>query len=159
MRQRLNSIGGLRPRTVLTDEEQIIDTHTDGRPIIERTYTKEVRHPVLDVNGEQVWKTNQLGVRTVPVYELRPEQVTETYVYDELKTGHNNRNRHFREDPGEAEAREKRERVSKLQDEFFEVAEDRGLSATMIADHIAEGEAAKQAPPPPPKSKANKVKA
>ena len=127
MRQRLNSIGGLQPRTVLMSDEQIIDTHTDGRPIIQRTYTKEVRHPVLDVNGEQVWKTNQLGVRTVPMHELKPEQVTETYVYDELRTGHNHKNYDFRPDPGEVAAREKRERVSKLQDEFFEVAEGRGL--------------------------------
>jgi hypothetical protein len=146
MRQRLNSIRGLQPRTVLTSEEAIIDTHTDGRPIIQRTYTKEVRHPVLDVNGEQVWKTNQLGVRTIPVFELKPEEVTETYVYDELKTGHNHRNYHFRPDPGEVEAQGKRERVSKLQDEFFEVAEGRGLSASMIANHIAEGEAGKKKP-------------
>ena len=146
MRQRLNSIGGLQPRTVLMSDEQIIDTHTDGRPIIQRTYTKEVRHPVLDVNGEQVWKTNQLGVRTIPVFELKPEEVTETYVYDELRTGHNHRNYHFRPDPGEVEAQEKRERVSKLQDEFFEVAEGRGLSASMIANHIAEGEAEKRKP-------------
>lgn len=144
MRQRLNSIRGLQPRTVLTSEEEIIDTHTDGRPIIQRTYTKEARYPVLDGDGEQVWKVNQLGMRTVPVFELRPEQVTETYVYDELKTGHNYRNYHFRPDPGEIEARDKRERVSKLQDEFFEVAEGRGLSASMIADHIAEGEAGKK---------------
>ena len=144
MRQRLNSIRGLQPRTVLTSEEAIIDTHTDGRPIIQRTYTKEARYPVLDGDGEQVWKVNQLGMRTVPVFELRPEQVTETYVYDELKTGHNYRNYHFRPDPGEIEARDKRERVSKLQDEFFEVAEGRGLSASMIADHIAEGEAGKK---------------
>ena len=144
MRQRLNSIRGLQPRTVLDGNEEIIDTHTDGRPIIQRTYTKEARYPVLDGDGEQVWKVNQLGMRTVPVFELRPEQVTETYVYDELKTGHNYRNYHFRPDPGEIEARDKRERVSKLQDEFFEVAEGRGLSASMIADHIAEGEAGKK---------------
>ena len=154
MRQRLNSIRGLQPRTVLTSEEAIIDTHTDGRPIIQRTYTKEVRYPVLDGSGEQVWKTNQLGVRTLPVFELRPEQVTETYVYDELKTGHNHRNYHFRPDPGEIEAQEKKERVSKLQDEFFEVAEGRGLSASMIADHIAEGEAEKKRPKAKTKSEA-----
>jgi|TARA_R110000824_G_scaffold100098_2_gene237968 hypothetical protein len=135
-------------------DEQIIDTHTDGRPIIQRTYTKEVRHPVLDVNGEQVWKTNQLGVRTVPMHELKPEQVTETYVYDELRTGHNHKNYDFRPDPGEVAAREKRERVSKLQDEFFEVAEGRGLSASMIANHIAEGEAEKRKPKAKTKDKA-----
>jgi hypothetical protein len=154
MRQRLNSIRGLQPRTVLTSEEQIIDTHTDGRPIIQRTYTKEVRHPVLDTSGEQVWKVNQLGMRTIPVFELKPEQVTETYVYDELKTGHNYRNYHFRPDPGETEALEKRERVSKLQDEFFEAAENRGLSASMIADHIAEGEVGKKKPKAKAKSEA-----
>ena len=154
MRQRLNSIRGLQPRTVLTSEEEIIDTHTDGRPIIQRTYTKEVPYPVLDVSGEQVWKTNQMGVRTIPVVELRPEQVTETYVYDELKTGHNYRNHHFRPDPGEIEAQEKKKRVAKLQDEFFGVAEGKGLSASMIADHIAEAEAGKKKPKAKTKSKA-----
>tara|TARA_R100000458_G_C8165369_1_gene167859 strand:- start:107 stop:574 length:468 start_codon:yes stop_codon:yes gene_type:complete len=146
MRQRLNSIRGLQPRTVLGANEQIIDTHTDGRPIIQRTFTKEVRVPVLDKDGEQVWKMNQLGVKTVPVFKLVPEEVTETYVYDELRTGHNMRNYHFREDSAEVEARAKRARVSKLQEEFFAVAEDRGLSAAEIADFVAEGKAEKVKP-------------
>jgi hypothetical protein len=146
MRQRLNSIRGLQPRTVLGDNEQIIDTHTDGRPIIQRTFTKEVRVPVLDNDGEQVWKMNQLGIKTVPVFKLIPEEVTETYVYDELRTGHNMRNYHFREDSSEVEARAKRARVSKLQEEFFAVAEDRGLSAAEIADFVAEGKAEKVKP-------------
>ena len=146
MRQRLNSIRGLQPRTVLGANEQIIDTHTDGRPIIQRTFTKEVRVPVLDKDGEQVWKMNQLGVKTVPVFKLIPEEVTETYVYDELRTGHNMRNYHFREDASEVEARAKRARVSKLQEEFFAVAEDRGLSAAEIADFVAEGKAEKVKP-------------
>ena len=154
MRQRLNSIRGLQPRTVLQSNEQIIDTHTDGRPIIQRTFTKEVREPVLDKGGEQVWKMNQMGVPTVPVYKLRPEEVTETYVYDELRTGHNMRNYHFRENKVEVEARAKRARVSKLQDEFFAVAEDRGLSAAEIADFVAEGKAGKVKPKSKPKIKA-----
>jgi hypothetical protein len=154
MRQRLNSIRGLQPRTVLSDNEQIIDTHTDGRPIIQRTFTKEVRVPVLDKDGEQVWKMNQLGIKTVPVFQLVPEEVTETYVYDELKTGHNMRNYHFREDKAEVEARAKRARVNKLQDEFFAVAEDRGLSAAEIADFVAEGKAEKVKPKPKSKAKA-----
>ena len=154
MRQRLNSIRGLQPRTVLDGNEEIIDTHTDGRPIIQRTYTKEVREPVLDKDGDQVWKMNQMGVPPVPVYKLRPEEVTETYVYDELRTGHNMRNYHFREDKVEVEARAKRARVNKLQDEFFAVAEDRGLSAAEIADFVAEGKAEKVKPKSKSKSKA-----
>jgi hypothetical protein len=154
MRQRLNSIRGLQPRTVLSDNEQIIDTHTDGRPIIQRTFTKEVRVPVLDKDGEQVWKMNQLGIKTVPVFQLVPEEVTEIYVYDELKTGHNMRNYHFREDKAEVEARAKRARVNKLQDEFFAVAEDRGLSAAEIADFVAEGKEEKVKPKPKSKAKA-----
>jgi len=139
MRQRLNSISGLTPRTTLAGDEKIVDTHVDGRPIIERTYTKEVREPVLDAKGEQVWKMNQLGVKTVPVFQLRSEPVTETYVYDELKTGHNRKNHHFREDPVTAAKAAKRDRVSKLRDEFFEAAEDRGLNADQIADFISDG--------------------
>ena len=44
--------------------------------------------------------------------------------------------------------------MSKLQDEFFEVAEGRGLSASMIANHIAEGEAEKRKPKAKTKDKA-----
>jgi len=138
-RQRLNSISGLRPRTVYAEDEQIIGTHTDGRPIVRRTFTRDVRYPVLDARGEQKWKMNQMGVPTVPIFELRPETVTEEYVYDELKTGHNHRNYHFRPDPAEVERAAKRERVSTLQDEFFEAAEKRGLTADQIADFVAAG--------------------
>ena len=147
-RQRLNTIGGLRPRTVLAEDEKIIGTHEDGRPIIRRTYTKEVRYPVLDARGEQKWKMNQMGVPTVPIFELRPEEATEEYVYDELKTGHNHKNYYFRTDPAELERNAKRKRVSDLQDEFFEAAEDRGLTADQIADFVAAGrrEAPDQSP-------------
>jgi len=138
-RQRLNTIGGLRPRTVYAEDEQIIGTHTDGRPIVQRTFTRDVSHPVLDARGEQKWKMNQMGVPTVPIFELRPETVTEEYVYDELKTGHNHKNYYFRPDPAELERVAKRERVSVLQDEFFEAAEKRGLTADQIADFVAAG--------------------
>tara|TARA_R110000824_G_scaffold117337_2_gene269274 strand:+ start:674 stop:1168 length:495 start_codon:yes stop_codon:yes gene_type:complete len=138
-RQRLNSIGGLRPRTALGEDEKIVGTHTDGRPIVRRTFTQEVRHPVLDGRGEQKWKMNQLGIPTVPIFELRPETATEEYVYDELKTGHNHRNYHFRPDAEELERTAKRRRVSALQEEFFEAAEDRGLTADQIADFVAAG--------------------
>ena len=138
-RQRLNSIGGLRPHTVLGEDEQVVGTHTDGRPIVQRTFIEDVPHPVLDARGEQKWKMNQMGVPTVPIFELRPETVTEEYVYDLLKTGHNHKNYYFRPDPGELERVAKRERVSVLQDEFFEAAEKRGLTADQIADFVAAG--------------------
>lgn len=138
-RQRLNSIGGLRPRTVLAEDEKVVGTHTDGRQIIRRTYIEEVPHPVLDARGEQKWKMNQMGVPTVPIFELRPEEATEEYVYDELKTGHNHKNYYFRTDPAELERSAKRERVAALQDEFFTAAEARGLTADEITDFVAAG--------------------
>ena len=138
-RQRLNTISGLRPRTVYAEDENIIGTHTDGRPIIRRVFVKEERHPVLDANGEQRWKMNQMGIPTVPIFEIRPKEVTEEYVYDELKTGHNHRNHHFRTDPAEVERSAKRDRVSNLQEEFFEAAEARGLTADQITDFVAAG--------------------
>jgi hypothetical protein len=138
-RQRLNSISGLRPRTVYAEDEQVIGTHTDGRPIVRRVFTREVRHPVLDARGEQKWKMNQMGVPTVPIFELRPEEATEEYVYDELKTGHNHKNHHFRSDPAELERSAKRERVTDLQEEFFKAAEARGLTADEITDFVAAG--------------------
>jgi hypothetical protein len=138
-RQRLNTISGLRPRTVYAEDENIIGTHTDGRPIIRRVFVKEERHPVLDANGEQRWKVNQMGIPTVPIFEIRPKEVTEEYVYDELKTGHNHKNYYFRTDPAEVERSAKRERVSNLQEEFFEAAEARGLTADQITDFVAAG--------------------
>ena len=150
-RQRLNTISGLRPRTVYAEDETIIGTHTDGRPIVRRVFTREVSHPVLDARGEQKWKMNQMGVPTVPVFELRPEEMTEEYVYDELKTGHNYKNHHFRTDPAEMERSAKRQRVTTLQDEFFTAAEARGLTAGQIADFVAAGRkegAAVEAPLP-----------
>jgi hypothetical protein len=154
-RQRLNSIGGLRPRTVLAEDEKVIGTHEDGRQIIRRTFIKEVRHPVLDARGEQKWKMNQMGVPTVPIFELRPEEAVEEYVYDELKTGHNHKNYYFRTDPAELERSAKRERVAALQDEFFAAAEDRGLTAGQIADFVAagrkEGEAVEASLPTAPR--------
>ena len=138
-RQRLNSISGLRPRTVYGEDETIIGTHTDGRPIVRRVFVKEERHPVLDGKGEQRWKMNQMGIPTVPIFEIRPREVTEEYVYDELKTGHNHRNHHFRVDQAEVERSAKRERVSNLQEEFFEAAEARGLTADQITDFVAAG--------------------
>ena len=138
-RQRLNTISGLRPRTVYAEDENIIGTHPDGRPIVQRVFIREERHPVLDANGEQRWKVNQMGMPTVPIFEIRPKEVTEEYVYDELKTGHNHRNYHFRTDPAELERSAKRERVSNLQEEFFEAAEARGLTADQITDFVAAG--------------------
>ena len=139
MRQRLNRISRLRPRTVLGDDETIIGTHTDGRPIIERTYTKDVRQAVLNENGEQSWKINQLGIPTVPIYEIRAEPHTEVYIWDELPTGHTQKNHDFRVDSAEVERNEKKDRVETLKDEFFEAAEERGLSADDIAGFIADG--------------------
>ncbi len=139
MRQRLNRISRLKPRTVLGEDEKIIGTHTDGRPIIERTYTKDVREAVLNENGEQSWKINQLGIPTVPIYEIRPKNHTEVYIWDELPTGHNHKNYDFRVDPAEIERNEKKDRVETLKDEFFEAAEERGLSADDIAGFIADG--------------------
>jgi hypothetical protein len=138
-RQRLNTISGLRPRTVYAEDENIIGTHTDGRPIVQRVFIREERHPVLDANGDQRWKMNQMGMPTVPIFEIRPKEVTEEYVYDELKTGHNHKNYHFRTDPAELERSAKRERVSNLQEEFFEAAEARGLTADEITDFVAAG--------------------
>jgi len=139
MRQRLNRISRLRPRTVLGEDEEIIGTHTDGRPIIERTYTKDVRQAVLTDTGEQAWKINQLGIPTVPIFEIRPETHKEVYVWDELPTGHNYKNYDFRVDPEEIEREKKRSRVDTLKEEFFEAAEERGLSADDIAGFIADG--------------------
>ena len=153
-RQQLNAISGLNPRTVLAEDEKIIGTHTDGRPIVSRTFIREVRYPVLDASGEQKWKINQMGVPTVPIFELRPEEVTEEYVYDELKTGHNQKNYHFRTDPAELERAAKRERVATLQDEFCEAAEDRGLTADEIADFVAGGRKQEAVEAPTPEAKA-----
>ena len=153
-RQSLNTIIGLRPRTILAEDEKVIGTHTDGRPIVRRTFTRDVRRPVLDDRGEQKWKMNQMGVPTVPIFEIRPEEATEEYVYDELKTGHNHRNYHFRTAPAELERSAKRERVSNLQEEFFEAAEARGLTADQIADFVAAGRKKGGVEAPLPKAEA-----
>ena len=157
-RQRLNSIGGLRPRTVYAEDEKIIGTHTDGRPIVQRIFTREVPHPVLDARGEQRWKMNQMGIPTVPIFEIRPETVTEEYVYDELKTGHNHKNYYFRTDPAEVERNAKRERVAALQEDFFGAAEDRGLTADQIADFVAAGRQEEGPALPPPEEAPRKPK-
>ena len=139
MAQRTQKIKRLRPRTELSPEENIIGTHDDGRPIIERTFTRENRVPILDKDGEQAWKFNQLGQPITPLFKLVPEEVTEVYVYDELPTGHNFKNRHFRPDPEQVAAQAQRDAAAKLQEDFFSAAAARGLTADQIADFVADG--------------------
>ena len=128
---RMQRISPIRTQTVYGADEKVIGRHTDGRDIIERTFMREVKEAVLDDQGKQVWKVNQLGQPISPIFRLVPTQMTEVYVYDEAN-GHNNRNRDFRPSEESLAQRARLERIETLRDDFFEAAEERGLTAEQI---------------------------
>ena len=131
MAGRMQKIAPIRTHTVLAEDEKVIGMH-GTQQIIQRTFTREVAHDVLDKNGEQVWKLNHMGIPTVKVRELKPEQVTEVYVYHEVN-GQNYKNHDFRPGPDELDKREKRARVEALRENFFEEAEELGMDPKTLA--------------------------
>lgn len=144
MAQRMQRIKAIRTHTVLAENEKVIGKHTTGQDIIARTYMKDVKEPVLDKNGEQVWKYDRDRNPLTRIFRNVPTEVTEIYVWDELKTGHNRRNYGFRPTDEELVQRDQLQRAATLQEEYWKKAAERGLTADALLDAVETG-----APKPP----------
>ena len=134
MAGRLQKIKPIVARTVLADDEKVIGRHSTGQEIIERTYMKTFAEDVLDKEGNEVWKTNHLGIPISQVRRKVLREVTEVYVYEDVGGGHNFKNFDFRAPPEVLAERARIEGIQKLKDEYFERAYDRGMSADEILD-------------------------
>lgn len=153
MAQRMQRIKAIRTHTVLADNEVVIGKHTTGQDIIARTYMKEFKEPILDKDGEQKWSYDRDRNPMTRQFRLVPREVTDVYVYDELKTGKNVRNYGFRPTEEELAQRDQLERAATLQQEYWKEAAKRGLDANALLDAVKSG-----APKPPKESRADEIK-
>lgn len=72
-------------------------------------------------------------------FNVKLETETIEYVIDQYRTGHNVRNRHFREDPETLRERRARREREAFQERLATAAVERGLSADEIIDRILDG--------------------
>ena len=140
MAGRLQKIKPIVARTVLREDEEVVGRHTTGQDIISRTHTMMIAEDVLDKDGNEVWKSNHLGIPISKVRRKVPTEVTEVYVYDDVGGGHNHKIYDFRPPADEIDKRERLAGIERLRDEYFAKAYDRGDSASDIIDREASEE-------------------